>query len=129
LNPRRPTPSGPQPVSASLQVLKEVERFYPSYVKAEEAAISGKSDASKVCIALTDSLLQEFEGWLRFEEGTSDKTVKDYLRYLGRASGLKLCSKEDVSKFFELAGMNKRSYESLRRFLTFVERRRQALRI
>jgi Uncharacterized protein conserved in archaea len=124
LNPRRPTPSGPEPVSKLLGGTGKIERFYPSKKASEEAAISGKSDVDKNCIVLSDSLLQEFASWLRNEEGTSDRTVKDYLRYLKKALGFKLCSKEDVGKFFSLAGMNKRSYESLRRFLTFVEKKK-----
>jgi intergrase/recombinase len=78
----------------------------------------------QVCISLSDSLLEEFVNWLKSEEGTSDRTVRDYVNYLRKALGLKLCSKEDVSSFFDRAGMNKRSYESLRRFLSFIEKKK-----
>jgi intergrase/recombinase len=124
LNPRRPTPSGPKPVEEMSFYSHGIERFYPRHGGSEDKPISGKSDVGQVCISLSDSLLEEFSNWLRNEEGTSDRTVRDYVNYLKKALGLKLCSKEDVSSFFDRAGMNKRSYESLRRFLSFVERKK-----
>jgi len=124
LNPRRPTPAGPQPENKKLFHQQGVECFYPRHGGSEDAAISGKNNESQVCISLSDSLLEEFANWLKSEEGTSDRTVRDYVNYLRKALGLKLCSKEDVSNFFDRAGMNKRFYESLRRFLSFVERKK-----
>jgi intergrase/recombinase len=78
---------------------------------------------------LSDSLLEEFVNWLRSEEGTSDRTVRDYVNYLRKALNLKLCSKEDISEFFKLAGMNKRSYEAFRRFLSFIEKKRSGFEL
>ena len=124
LNPRRPTPSGPKPEPAKSSNLLGVEWFYPSQRASEDAVISGKTDARQNCLELSQSLLEEFASWLRNEEGTSDRTVKDYVSYLRKALGLRLCSKEDVSSFFDRAGMTKRSYESLRRFLSYVERKK-----
>jgi len=124
LNPRRPMPSGSEPLEKMPVAGKRIASSYPSKEEAEERLMSGKSDEGHVCIVLSDSLIREFADWLRFEEGTSDRTVRDYVNYLKKALGLRLCCKEDVSRFFELAGMNKRSYESLRRFLTFVERKK-----
>ena len=124
LNPRRPTPSGPKPLEKTAFNQQGIASSYPSKVASKDAAISGKNSESQVCVSLSDSLLEEFVNWLRSEEGTSDRTVRDYVNYLKKALNLKLCSKEDVSSFFDRAGMNKRSYESLRRFLSFVERKK-----
>ena len=124
LNPRRPTPSGPQPENKKLFHQQGVECFYPRHGDSEDAAISGKNNESQVCISLSDSLLEEFVNWLKSEEGTGDRTVRDYVSYLRKALGLRLCGKESVGMYFKLAGMNKRSYESLRRFLSFVERKK-----
>jgi len=132
LNPRRPTPSGPKPDLTKSLDLPRIESFYPSQVTVTntsvqppaQSAISGKTDVRQNCLELSQSLLEEFANWLRNEEGTSERTIKDYVSYLRKALGLKLCSKEDVSNFFDRAGMNKRSYESLRRFLSFVERKK-----
>ena len=124
LNPRRPTPAGLEQAEKVAGSRKAVASPYPSQRASKEAAISGKSDVDKNCIVLSDSLIREFADWLRLEENTSEKTIRDYLRYLKRALGLRLCSKEDVGKFFSLAGMNKRSYESIRRLLSFVEKKK-----
>jgi len=124
LNPRRPTPSGPKPEPAKSSNLLGVEWFYPSQAGSEEKPISGKTDARQNCLELSQSLLEEFVSWLRNEEGTSERTIKDYVNYLRKALGLKLCSKEDVSSFFERAGMNKRSYEAFRRLLSFIEKKK-----
>jgi intergrase/recombinase len=78
----------------------------------------------QVCISLSDSLLEEFVSWLKSEEGTSDRTVRDYVNYLRKALGLKLCGKESIGEYFKLVGMNKRSYESIRRLLSFIEKKK-----
>jgi intergrase/recombinase len=102
---------------------------YPSQRASEDKPTSGKSNESQVCVSLSQSLLEEFVNWLRSEEGTGERTVRDYVNYLKKALGLKLCSKEDISGFFKLAGMNKRSYESLRRFLSFIERKKTGFEV
>jgi intergrase/recombinase len=125
-------PSGPGPEQAVSPAHQGAERFYPSQVMAVDmstqppapTATGGKTDVGQKCIEISQPLLEEFVVWLRDEEGTGEKTVRDYTSYLRRALGLRLCSKEDVSKYFRLAGMSKRSYESLRRLLSFVEKRK-----
>jgi intergrase/recombinase len=101
----------------------------PSQRASKDAAISGKTDEGQVCVLLSQSLLEEFASWLRSEEGTSDRTVRDYVNYLKKALNLKLCSKEDVSIFFGRAGMNKRSYEAFRRLLSFIERKKTGFEV
>ena len=124
LNPRRPTPSGPKPLEKVAFNQQGVECFYPRHGDSEGKPISGKNNESQSCILLSSSLLEEFVNWLKSEEGTGDRTVRDYVSYLRKALGLRLCGKESVGMYFKLAGMNKRSYESLRRFLSFVERKK-----
>jgi len=124
LNPRRPTPSGPKPIEKEAFHSQAIEWFYPNYDAPKDRLISGKTDVRQNCLELSQSLLEEFVNWLRNEEGTSERTIRDYVSYLRKALGLKLCSKESISEYFKLAGMNKRSYESLRRFLSFVERKK-----
>jgi intergrase/recombinase len=123
-------PSGPE--QAASPAHQGAERFYPSQVKAvymstqppAPTATGGKTDVEQKCIEISQPLLEEFVEWLRDEEGTGEKTVRDYTSYLRRALGLRLCNKEDVSKYFRLADMSKRSYESLRRLLSFIEKRK-----
>jgi intergrase/recombinase len=125
-------PSGSGPEQVASPVHQGAERFYPSQVTAVDmstqppapTATGGKTDVGQKCIEISQPLLDEFVVWLRDEEGTGEKTVRDYTSYLRRALGLRLCNKEDVSKYFRLAGMSKRSYESLRRFLSFIEKRK-----
>jgi len=125
-------PSGPGPEQKVSPANQEIERFYPRQVMVTntsaqlpaQSATSGKTDVGQNCLELTQSLLEEFVSWLRNEEGTGERTVRDYVSYLRKALGLRLCNKEDVSIFFNRAGMNKRSYESLSRLLSFVERKK-----
>jgi len=119
LNPRRPTPSGPQLALA----LDPEGGFYHSYGVVEAGPISGKTKAATVCLELTEGLVEFFRTWLLREEGTSERTVRDYVGYLRKALGLRLCGKEDVSRFFTRVGLNKRSFEAFRRLLTYVERK------
>jgi len=86
LNPRRPTPSGPEPVEEMSFYNQGIEWFYPRQEVSEGKPISGKSNVGQVCISLSDSLLEEFVNWLKSEEGTSDRTVRDYVNYLRKGS-------------------------------------------
>jgi len=74
-----------------------------------------------LCLEVDDALLSGFEGWLK-QEGTGLRTVREYLSYLRKALGLKLCGKEDVGKYFRYVGSSKRAYEAFRRLLTYVDR-------
>jgi len=118
LNPRRPTPSGPERLATPAGSLG----FYHSDAVGDGGfssnGIGGKSD---LCLEVDDALLSGFEGWLK-QEGTGLRTVREYLSYLRKALGLKLCGKEDVGKYFRAAGMSKRAYEAFRRLLTYVDR-------
>jgi intergrase/recombinase len=77
------------------------------------------------CLIVTQSLVDEFLEWLKRENPSiRQTTLKDYERYASRLVGLRLCGKGDVYKAFNaMNGLNKRSYETLSRFLTFVEKR------
>jgi len=97
--------------------------FYHSYGVGEVGPISGKTKATTSCLELTEGLVASFRSWLLREEGTSERTVRDYVGYLRKALGLRLCGKEDVSRFFSRVGLNKRSFEAFRRLLTFIERK------
>ena len=119
MNPRRPTPSGPQLVPA----LGSEGGFYHSVGLGDSGPISGKTKATTGCLELTEGLISSFRSWLLREEGTSERTVRDYVGYLRRGLGLRLCGKEDVSRFFTRVGLNKRSFEAFRRLLTYVERK------
>jgi len=133
LNPRRPTPAGLEPWGSVAEASKGIASFCPSQVMVmntssqppAQSAISGKSDEGQSCLALSDSLLQEFVDWLRGEEGTGEKTVRNYTSCLRRALNIQLCGKSDVGRYFELAGMSKKCYEAFRRLLTFVEKKRE----
>ncbi len=75
------------------------------------------------CLEVTPSLLEAFYGWLRGEQGTGEKTVRDYQRYLERLEGVTLCGKQDVTVVFERMGLTKTSYEAFSRLLTYLERK------
>ena len=75
------------------------------------------------CLEVIPELLAEFQHWLLEEQGTSRKTVWDYMRYLARLEGLSLCGKPDAGKAFQLMGLNKTSYEAFSRFLTYLEKK------
>jgi len=92
--------------------------FYHSDGVFSSNGIGGK------CQEIDESVLNEFEGWLR-REGTGVRTVREYLSHLRKAVGLKLCGKESVGEYFRVAGTSKRAYESFSRFLTFLEKTKE----
>jgi len=77
------------------------------------------------CLEITPSLIDAFDRWLAEEQGTGEKTRRDYRRYLSRIAGLRLCSKSDVALVFEHMGLTKTSYEAFSRLLTYLEKRTQ----
>jgi len=123
LNPRRPMPAGLEPLEEIAESRKTMASFYPSYVKAEDPLMSGKSDEGHVCISLSDSLIRDFVNWLRVEEGVGERTIRNYVMHLKKALNLKLCGKNDVGRYFEVCRMSKGGYEALRRLLTFIEKK------
>ncbi|MEM1983314.1 MAG: integrase [Sulfolobales archaeon] len=54
-----------------------------------------------------------------------ESTLRQYMYYVPRLAGLKLCGKDDVSRVFKRIGLNKSSYEAFSRFLTFLEKTRE----
>jgi len=73
LNPRRPTPSGPEPSpqsAPSIQTITQSSHGFPSHSPAEESPIRGNS--------------QDLEAFLKWciERGTSEETCRQYVRYL-----------------------------------------------
>ncbi len=77
------------------------------------------------CLEITPSLIDSFDRWLAEEQGTGEKTRRDYHRYLSRIVGLKLCGKSDIALVFERMGLTKTSYEAFSRLLTYLEKRTQ----
>ncbi len=75
------------------------------------------------CLTVTTELLASFREWLLEEQGTSQKTVRDYMRYLRKTEGLSLCGKTDTTKAFQLMGLNKASHEAFSRLLTYIEKK------
>ena len=81
---------------------------------------------ASVCVEITDGLVKDFEQWLRKDNPrVRESTVRQYMYYIPRLVGVKLCGKEDVSKAFKrMGGVKKSSYEAFSRFLTFLEKTR-----
>ena len=75
------------------------------------------------CLVVTQGLLEGFQRWLREEEGTGEKTIRDYMGSLRKLMGARLCGKQDVSQAFERMKLTKVSYEAFSRLLTYVERK------
>ncbi|MEM4613694.1 MAG: integrase [Ignisphaera sp.] len=113
MNPRRPMPAGLKPLKEAEAVENAEEAFYHSNGGAEEKPISGKSGG----LVITGGLLDEFREWLRYQ-GTSEKTVKNYISILKRFSGVV----HTANDFFADVGLSKKSYEAFSRFLTFLAR-------
>jgi len=79
-----------------------------------------------VCVEITEELINEFEGWLRKDNlRFRESTIKQYMYYMPRLVGLRLCGKEDTAKVFEVVELNKSSYEAFSKFLTFLEKTRE----
>jgi len=80
LNPRRPTPSGPEPERSSRSTLIESsvdEHGFPSHSPAHEGLISGNSHDALP----SEEQLKAFFEWC-VERGTSARTCEQYVRYL-----------------------------------------------
>ncbi len=78
------------------------------------------------CLEITQELVKEFENWLRQDNPRlRESTLRQYMYYIPKLVGVKLCGKEDVAKVFKaMGGLNKSSYEAFSRFLTFIEKTR-----
>ena len=80
MNPRRPTPSGPQPEPPSLAPLRQlnadVHRF-PSHFSGHGAGIRGNA----LLPLPSDEELKRFFEWC-IEKGTSTRTCEQYVKYL-----------------------------------------------
>ena len=71
MNPRRPTPSGPQPTHPLPSISSEDNRFH-SNVSSNMSLISGK---------LSETVLRKFLQWC-VSKGTSRRTCEQYVKYL-----------------------------------------------
>ena len=89
---------------------------------------SSKKSAHKViespteCLEITEGLVSKFMDWLR-GEGVGERTLRTYEYHLKRLVGLTLCGKSDVTKVFNVIGINDKSYKAFSRLLTYVERK------
>lgn len=54
-----------------------------------------------------------------------ESTLRQYMYYVPRLAGLRLCRKDDVSRVFKRIELNKSSYEAFSRFLKFLEKTRE----
>ena len=77
------------------------------------------------CLVVTQGLVKGFLEWLITENPDMKPTTRrDYERYSMRLVGVRLCNKSDIDEAFKtMGGLNKRSYETLSRFLTYVEKK------
>ncbi len=85
---------------------------------------SSVNHTSEECVEITQGLVREFRRWLRQDNpNLKEYTLRQYMYYIPRLTGITLCGKADVSKAFKaMGGVNKSSYEAFSRFLTFLEK-------
>jgi len=71
--------------------------------------------------------VSEFIEWVKsVNPRVSEYTLRQYVSYASKLEGLRLCGKEDVGKAFKaMGGLNKRSYEVFRRFITYLDKQHE----
>jgi len=79
------------------------------------------------CLEITKKLVNGFIEWVRsVNPRLSEYTLRQYVSYASKLEGLKLCGKESVGEAFKaMGGLNKRSYEVLRRFITYLDKQHE----
>ena len=76
------------------------------------------------CLEISPLMLEIFNSDLA-KEGVSERTRRDWLGYLRKATGKRLCDAEDVRKLW-LGGSQRKWKESLSRFFSWYERKYNA---
>ncbi|WP_016730214.1 integrase [Saccharolobus islandicus] len=97
-----------------FQNYDSITSFAPSYAEKRD----GK------CLEITVILLEIFNSDLA-KDGVSEKTRHDWLNYLKKAIGKKLCDAEDVRRLWT-NGSQRKWKESLSRFFSWYERKYEA---
>ena len=110
-----PGPRGPQPPTSHASRTRK-------HVKVNHTKVGDDS----ACLEITKELVSEFIEWVRSENpNISSDQLKRYLSYASRLTGVRLCGKSSVSDAFRaMGGLNKASYGVFRRFITFIDKKK-----